>query len=192
MNRFILFAALIVLSTTKVSSAELNYDVTVGFIGSGNLSIKKIYHGIDDFSLLIEGDVKVPFKQIHYYTKTRYKNAKLIHAQVTKTVNNQVKENTIVELINNQYTVTKDDKKKHHLQTNIAFSVAMLYNREPVNLKSIFSEKFGEFCKIETVEKGVYKLHLPDGITSLYHYAHGICTYVKTRFMGQNVEFKLK
>jgi hypothetical protein len=63
--KFKIFILLFIFSTSSIY-ASLNYEVTVGVIGSGNLKVTKIHHGTNDYSLLIQGDVKIPFRQIIY------------------------------------------------------------------------------------------------------------------------------
>lgn len=172
--------------------ASLNYEVTVGVIGSGNLKVTKIHHGSNDYSLLIQGDVKIPFRQIIYYTKVRIKNSKLYQSEVSKTVNGSLKEKTLISKEEENYVVEKSEKDISKVCETVKFTVAMLYLNEPLDQAQIFSEKFGVFCPLIPQDVHRYELQLPDGIKTVYHYAFGICTYVRTRFMGQTVEFKLK
>lgn len=184
------FLIIFVYCCTVTANATLLYDVKVGFIGSGKLRVERIFHGLNDYSLRIEGDVKVPFKKIQYFTLSRYTESRLTNADVTRTVNGELKDKTSVRLHQKTYHIEKDEQSSK-LHDEVKFSVAQLYYREPSGLSQIFSEKFGVFCPLKCKSNNVYELTLPDGIRSEYHYAHGICTYVKTRFMGQDVEFKL-
>jgi hypothetical protein len=174
----------------QASGSILHYEVKVGFIGSGRLSVERIFHGINDYSLKIEGDVKIPFKKIRYYTLSRFVESRLSNSDVTKHINDELKDKTTVRLQQSVYHIQIDDKKSQ-LKDEVSYTVAQLYYREPKGIEQIFSEKFGAFCPMISKSQGVYELRLPDGIRSEYHYAHGICTYVRTRLMGQTVEFKL-
>jgi len=189
--KFKIFILLFIFSTSSIY-ASLNYEVTVGVIGSGTLKVTKIHHGTNDYSLLIQGDVKIPFRQIIYYTKVRIKNSKLYQSEVSKTVNGTLKEKTLISKEEENYRVEKSEKDISTMSETVKFTVAMLYLNEPQNQTQIFSEKFGVFCPLISQSDNRYELQLPDGIKTVYHYAFGICTYVRTRFMGQTVEFKLK
>jgi hypothetical protein len=189
--KFKIFILLFIFSTSSIY-ASLNYEVTVGVIGSGTLKVSKIHHGTNDYSLLIQGDVKIPFRQIIYYTNVRIKNSKLFQSEVSKTVNGSLKEKTLISKEEENYLVEKSEKDISKVSENVKFTVAMLYLNEPLNQAQIFSEKFGVFCPLISQSDNRYELQLPDGIKTVYHYAFGICTYVKTKFMGQTVEFKLK
>jgi hypothetical protein len=95
------------------------------------------------------------------------------------------------------YHVTFADAKSAAKETvrvphPINHTVTSLYYREPVNLKQIYSDRYGKMCPLQKVAAGAYEVVMPDGKKTLYTYAQGQCREVQSEIVGFNLIFRLR
>jgi hypothetical protein len=57
-----------------------------------------------------------------------------------------------------------------------------------VNIKEVYSERFGQMCSLKKLSEGNYGVTLPDGKKGIYTYKNGQCSEVRTDLAG----FKLR
>ncbi|HEY6975998.1 MAG TPA: DUF6134 family protein, partial [Chitinophagaceae bacterium] len=88
------------------------------------------------------------------------------------------------------YKINKANSSKNVMINNIRYNQLSLYFFEPVNIRQIYSDNFERFLTIEK-KNDYYQLKLPDGNTTRYYYANGICSKVKVEHNLFNVDFIL-
>ena len=70
--------------------------------------------------------------------------------------------------------------------------MAELFYKEPVGLQSVFSERYGEKCKIRFLKTDTYEISLPTGGSLVYHYDRGKCVLIESVGNIQSMTMKLK
>ncbi len=73
----------------------------------------------------------------------------------------------------------------HHCVTSIHFA-------EPRNLGHVYSERWGEFLKMEKLPDGRYGLHLPSGEVNYYRYQNNQLTHLVVNHGWFAMEFVLR
>ena len=178
-----------------IGKAQTNtYDVIVAGRTIGSLKVFDNEAKNDTETHRIESDFKVLFYKGKYATKTDFVQGKLVSAVSAHHVNGDLKEKTQTK------TSTKslyeiwfsgedgDDKPKKVFNAPINNTVTSLYYKEPVNVTQVYSERYGQMCKIKKLSEGNYGVDLPDGKQGIYTYKNGQCKEVKTDLAG----FKLR
>ena len=112
-------------------------------------------------------------------------------------MNGKLKEKTNTVKTSDSYHVTFADAKSGAKETAkvshpINHTVTSLYYREPVNLKQIYSDRFGKMCPVQKVGSGAYEVMMPDGKKTLYTYAQGQCREVQSEIVGFNLIFRIQ
>jgi len=60
----------------------------------------------------------------------------------------------------------------------ITYNMMMLYLKEPGDIKTVYSDNFHQFIKINKTGAHLYRLTLPDGNYNDYYFQGGICSEV--------------
>ena len=74
----------------------------------------------------------------------------------------------------------------------INHTVTSLYYREPLDMKQIYSDRYGEMCAVQRVATGAYDVMMPDGKKTRYTYTEGQCREVKSQIAGLNLVFRIR
>ena len=97
-------------------------------------------------------------------------NGKMTRSILVAHYNGDLEDSVLLALKNLTYTGFKFPKEKIHYPSPIYHVTSHLFFEEPVGIDSVYSERFHEFCKVESPEKGKYKLFLPEGTINNYEY----------------------
>ncbi|KAA6439237.1 hypothetical protein FEM33_13245 [Dyadobacter flavalbus] len=178
-----------------VAKSQTNvYDVIVAGRTIGSLKVFDDNGKDDTETHRIESDFKIMFYKGRYATQTNYSHGKLVSATCSHHVNGDLKEKTLTRSsVKPLYEVMfsgedAEDKAKIELNTPIISTITSLYYKEPVNVREVYSERYGKMCSIKKLSEGKYGISLPDGKQATYTYQNGLCKEVKTDLAG----FKLR
>lgn len=117
-----------------------------------------------------------------------FKNDKLQSALSRSTLNDKERSLTRTKYINEFYEIEVDGETSR-LTKEISESIATLYFDPPEN-NEVFSERHGEFCRIEKVNDNHYRLIKPDNRINNYHYSKGQCREVQVELAMADIVFK--
>jgi len=160
--------------------SNLVYDIH-WFGKVGMLSINHIEQN-DTIIITTKSEVKVPFYKFNWVTTTCQKNGELCSSSYSQLLNDQIREFTDIQLTKaGKWILTNDLGKKEEIIISQEFLVSMLYFKEPLNEKWVFSERFGQELSIINLGDSHYKLLLPDDNYCEYVYKNGVCTEVKAK-----------
>lgn len=129
--------------------------------------------------------------EIQYILTASFDREKLLNSFTEQNVNGRIKVQSSVKWDSKGYqiqTLEKRDKIKNNL---IIYNLAMLYFKEPVNIRRVYSDTHGSFLTIKQVGVHKYDLILPDGKRNSYTYQFGICREVEVNQLFSKVFFKL-
>jgi hypothetical protein len=193
-----LFSLALILSTffhSQVAKSQTNvYDVIVAGRTIGSLKVFSDQIQNDVETHRIESDFKILFYSGKYSTQTSFVEGKLVSAVSAHHVNGDLKERTQTKSsVKSLYEIwfsgeDADKKPKKEFNTPINNTITSLYYREPVNVREVYSERYGQMCSIRKLADGSYGVSLPDGKQGIYSYKNGLCREVKTDLAG----FKLR
>ena len=159
----------------KISFSVINKDSNIGYIDIEKASLDK--------TTTYTIDSKVKVKVVFSFNavgreKTIYKNDTLIYSSIYRKLNNKVKLDQSLSLINGKYFLNTKNKKEEINIDIISSNLVTLFFFEPVGIHKIYSDKFKKMVKITPIGKGMYKVVLPNKSISIYHYKNGKCTTI--------------
>lgn len=180
---FSLLLALLVSSVLLAQPATevLNYDILLwgDTIGQMETSCTKTS---TETRFKVTSDVlfKLMIKRnMQYFFDTRFRNGKLYYATTKNIVNEDVRSWSRVDQKESGFEFRDEDGTELLKIPPITFSILSLYYQEPLAVKKVFSERYGEYCSIEKDGDHTYKIKLPNGRHSIYSYKNGRCSQVK-------------
>ena len=173
------------------------YDILLAGRAVGELTITPARTSDGGEHLRVRGAIDTFMYDVIYLGENRFENGMLKTALSSQEVNGKLKEKTNTVRNAENYHVTFADAKSNSKGTArvphpINHTITSLYYREPVNLKQIYSDRYGKMCPVHKVSAGAYDVEMPDGKKTRYTYAQGQCHEVRTEIVGLNLIFKLR
>ena len=192
----ILTLALVLFQLPSRAQAVI-YDILLAGRAVGELTITPARTSGGGEHLKVRGAIDTFMYDVVYVGENRFENGLLKTALSSQEVNGKLKEKTNTVQNSESYQVTFADAKSTAKETArvphpINHTVTSLYYREPINLKQIYSDRYGKMCPVEKVSAGAYDVEMPDGKKTRYTYAQGQCHEVRTEIVGLNLIFKLR
>jgi hypothetical protein len=170
------------------------YDVIVAGRHVGSLKVFNYDLKDDVETHRIESDFKFLFYSGKYSIQSSYSQGKLIASVAAHYVNGDLKEKTQTKnTVNPLYQVLfsgEDAPKNNKKDINfpISSTITSLYYKEPINIKEVYSERYGQMCSIKRISDTNYGVSFPDGKQGIYTYKNGQCREVQMDLAG----FKLR
>lgn len=198
MKKQIAFLAVaLVLFQAPVSGQSIIYDILLAGRAVGELNITPVRTSDGGEHLRVRGAIDTFLYDVVYVGENRFEKGVLKTALSSQEVNGKLKEKTNTVHTNDIYHVTFADAKSVSKETGkvphpINHTVTSLYYREPINLKQIYSDRYGKMCPLQKVSAGAYEVMMPDGKKTRYTYADGKCREVQSEIVGFNLIFKLR
>lgn len=169
-------------------SQIVHYDVIVAGHTIGGV---KVYHFQNDVKRQrIEAEFKVPFYSGTFFSENNFNDAGLKNSVTEHHVNGKRKQQTVTTLVTNKnYKVdfSGEEKASRQLTQPIASTITNLYYQEPVELETVYSERYGKLCALKKLSDNRYAISLPNGKQSIYSYRGGDCQEVQTELSGVKV-----
>lgn len=190
-------ALALVLFQVPTFAQAVIYDILLAGRAVGELTIAPS-RGVDGSeNFRVHGAIDTFMYDVVYVGENRFENGMLKTALSSQQVNGKLKEKTNTVQNSENYQVTFADAKSSAKGTArvphpINHTITSLYYREPVNLKQIYSDRYGKMCPVHKVSAGAYDIVMPDGKKTRYTYADGQCREVKTEIVGLNLIFKVR
>lgn len=126
-----------------------------------------------------------------YMFENRFRGGTLVSSKTQNKVNDKVRSTSSITRKGDGYDMKIDDKKSR-LNQKVTYAMANLYFHEPSDIDQVFSERYGEFCKIKKVANHKYELLLPSGRKNYYSYKDGICHEVEVNHSMATFHFVLQ
>lgn len=191
-----LVVALVLLQVPARSQAII-YDILLAGRAVGELNIAPVRTSNGGEHLRVRGAIDTFLYDVVYVGENRFEKGVLKTALSSQEVNGKLKEKTNTVYTQDTYHVTFADTKTTSKEMGkvphpINHTITSLYYREPVNLKQIYSDRYGKMCPLQKVAAGAYDIVMPDGKKTRYTYADGQCREVKTEIVGLNLIFKVR
>ncbi|HMS67165.1 MAG TPA: hypothetical protein PKD18_03470 [Saprospiraceae bacterium] len=180
---------------SDVHAQVYNYDIYIDDVKAGKMEVSKSTYvnggAVIDFSSKMKvGGIGT--NEIEIYSTTYFKKGTLTDSESVVERNRRIKEQVIVKYDNSRYLVSRRNENPLVLQEGISMTMAELFYKEPVGISSVFSERYGEKCKIKFLKTGTYEIALPTGGSAVYHYDRGKCVLIESVGNIQSMTMKLK
>ncbi|MPR35736.1 DUF6134 family protein [Salmonirosea aquatica] len=193
----LLLVLLLVLLQVPARSQAIIYDILLAGRAVGELTITPSRGSDGSENLRVRGAIDTFLYDVVYVGENRFEKGVLKTALSSQEVNGKLKEKTNTVQTSDIYHVTFADAKSASKETAqvphpINHTVTSLYYREPVNLKQIYSDRFGKMCPVQKVGTSAYEIVMPDGKKTRYTYADGQCREVQSEIVGFNLIFRIQ
>ena len=160
----------------KISFSVIKKNSSIGFIDIEKTTID------ETTTYIINSEVKTKIifnfnaKGIEKYI---YKRDTLIYSSLYRKLNNKVKLNQSLTLIDGKYFLKEKNKKEEINIGIISSNLVTLFFFEPVGVQKVYSDKYKEMVRITPIGNGKYRIVLPNKSTNIYHYKNGVCTLIE-------------
>ncbi len=186
---------ILLLFTTNTASTQenLRYKITRDGEVIGWTNINRITEG-EFTKIILRSEVKARFFfQFNVFAteEVTLKGGVITHTAQFRKMNGDVKENKEMRFTINGYEVYKGSKVERLPFTTLNANILSLYFQEPVNVREVYSDKFQRMIAVKCIGNGKYKLKLPDGNYSIYHYRDGNCVRVEIDHSFYSAEMNL-
>lgn len=165
------------LSATEEKLAVYNIKHKGLVIGQLNLSQRTTG---EHLYLQLDSRVKTRFVfgiDVKTTDQAHFSKGTLVSSNVYRMVNGKEKDSKKTSLMNNFYQ-TLSGRDTGRLEQTITYNMMMLYLREPVDIRQVYSDNFLKFIPIRRTAAHSYRVDLPDGNFNEYHFQNGICRQV--------------
>ena len=166
------------------------YDVILGGRVVGSVRVLYYESKPESSKRRIEAEFSVPFYSGSFSSENHFVNGLLKTSVTEHRANGKQKEKTSTSNTSaRQYQIdfsgaTAATEKTKNLCFGIEKTITSLYYEEPVNVSSIYSERYGQMCNIKKLEDNNYGVTLPNGKKSRYTYRNGQCSVVEAELAG--------
>ena len=110
--------------------------------------------------------------------ETVFENGVMVSSFFSRSLNGEVKGKRNTRLIDSEYQIAEGGKSSMHNLGKINLTISSLYLNEPINTKRIYSDNHKQWLKLTEIKLHSYRLDLPDGNHTLYHFENGICVRI--------------
>ena len=110
--------------------------------------------------------------------ETVFENGIMVSSFFSRSLNGEVKGKRNTVLLDSVYQIVEDGKKSLHKLGKINLNISGLYLNEPLNTRRIYSDNHRQWLKITQIKAHSYRIDLPDGNHTLYHFENGICVSI--------------
>lgn len=173
------------------------YDILLAGKSVGELTITPSRAADGSEHTRVRGAIDTFMYDVVYVSENRFENGVLKTSMSSQEVNGKPKEKTVTVRNADRYRVTIAHGQSAAKETAgifhpINLTVTSLYYREPLNMKRIYSDRYGVMCPVQRVDTGIYDVVMPEGRTTRYTYAEGRCQEVKSQIAGLNLIFRIR
>lgn len=187
----------LVLFHLPATGQAIIYDILLAGKSVGELTITPTRSGDGSDHLRVRGAIDTFLYDVVYVSENQFENGVLKASMSSQEVNGKLKEKTNTVKTADRYRVTMVEGQAAAKETGGIFhpinhTITSLYYREPLNMKQIYSDRYGAMCAVQRVEAGAYDVVMPDGKKTRYTYAEGQCREVKTQIAGLNLIFRIR
>ncbi|HKP31953.1 MAG TPA: DUF6134 family protein [Chitinophagaceae bacterium] len=184
---------LLVVTIAASGQENLKYKITRDGEVIGWTTISRITEN-EITKIILQSEVKARFFfQFNVFAteEVTLRGGVITHTAQFRKMNGDVKENKEMRFTINGYEVYKGSKIERLPFTTLNANILSLYFQEPLSVQEVYSDKFQKMIAVKCLGNGKYKLKLPDGNSSTYHYRNGNCIRVEIDHSFYSAEMNL-
>jgi len=110
--------------------------------------------------------------------ETIFENGIMVSSFFSRSLNGEIKGKRNTRLIDSVYQIVENGKKSICNLGKINLTISSLYLNEPLNTNRIYSDNHKQWLKFTQIKAHSYRLDLPDGNHTLYHFENGVCVRI--------------
>lgn len=110
--------------------------------------------------------------------ETVFEKGVMVYSSFSRSLNGVSKARKKIRRMDSVYESDDDGKKQLLKLGKVNHTIGSLYLNEPINTNQIFSDNYQRWLKISQVKPHSYRLTLPDGNYTIYHYESGVCVNI--------------
>lgn len=196
-TKLIIFLTIGLLSLRLSAGAQsIVFDILVAGRDVGELKITPARLSQGNESLRVVGAINTLFYDVVYVGENHFEGGVLKTSLSSQEVNGKLKEKTSTVQVQDSYRVTFADAKSSRPQVQVSHpinhTVTSLYYREPVNMRQIYSDRYGTMCPVKKISPASYEVMMPDGKKAVYSYLRGQCREVRSEIVGIDLIFRIR
>lgn len=172
------------------ATAQTIYDVTAAGQVVGTVKVFSSEEKEEEIFRRIEADFSFLFYSGSFLSENHFSKGKLKSSSTEHFSNGKQKEKTVTTgSSGNPRTMSfvklpEEKKVPKELPYTIENTITDLYYQEPAGVKTVFSERYGQMCQVQSLGDNRYGIRLPNGKVSKYTYVAGRCQEVETELVG--------
>jgi hypothetical protein len=196
-GRIVVLLAVLLVTGVKANNSPIESQSIIFNVINKNKLIGAIY--IDKFittdsvTYTLESNIKTKLIlkfNIHGKERSIYKRGKLVYSSVYRKLNNKVKIDQEVVLMDNQYFIKSTGNVKLEKEKPIDFNLVKLFFIEPIGIKEVYCDKLKRYVPIEKMASHRYKVIFNKDNYSIFNYENGVCISVNA--IGSFFKVKLE
>jgi len=110
--------------------------------------------------------------------ETVFENGIMVSSLFSRSLNGEVKGKRNTRLMDTIYQIVENGNISMQQLGKINLNISGLYLNEPLQTRLIYSDNHRRWLKIYQIKMHSYRLDLPDGNHTLYHFENGICVRI--------------
>jgi hypothetical protein len=189
LQQLITLVFLLNISVAAMSQTVL-YDIVIAGRAVGSVKVFRDDSDAENPKLRIDAEVSIPFYTGSLRSENQFADGSLKSSMTDYRVNGRKKEKVLTsKAALNQYQVDffgsgEAFEKRKEVKHGITKTIVSLYYEEPVQVGAVYSEKYGQLCRVENLGGGRYGVVMPSGKQTTYTYAGGQCVEVAVELAG--------
>ena len=185
----------IMASTTYLFAQQNNLNYTIISKGDtvGQMQITQRKSG-NDISYSVASVVTTKMLmtvKVNVQEEAKYHNKKLMASSSQRTINDKPKANKQTVARDNYYLIMNDNQQDTLQEKEITYDFSMLYFKEPVDIKKVYSNYYQINIPIQQQDVHSYQISLPEGGSNTYYYSNGVCSRVEISSTFFNAQMML-
>lgn len=159
---------------------ELNYVIewrgdSIGYM----IATKSLDGEVEVYSMQSEASISILLSfDLRTEYEAKYADGVLTTANTHNILNDKTRSKSNIKKSDSGYVTVVNEEKSYIDDTAIGASISTLYFKEPQPGK-IFSERYGQWCKLAKSGGFEYELYKPDGRKNYYRYKNGECVEIE-------------
>lgn len=193
MQKVLLLLVLVPVFGLRLSAQVLNYEIRINEDPIGQM--KAVREGSSKSVYRLESLIKYQKMiklELEYRMEAIFVNKVLQYSSTIQKNNGTEFTNSRTERTGKGYKITTLKSSNEVNIAAIGWNLSRLYFTEPVGVKQIWSDAFGQMLEIKPAGVHRFELVLPDGKSSFYSYFKGICVLVETEMLFGKISFQLR
>jgi hypothetical protein len=110
--------------------------------------------------------------------ETVFENGVMVSSFFSRSLNGEEKGKRNTRLIDSVYQIIENGNTSLYKLGKINLTISSLYLNEPLYTNRIYSDNHRQWLKLTQIKLHSYRLDLPDGNHTLYHFENGICVSI--------------
>lgn len=175
-------------------SAHLHYSVLRKGTEIGTIAFSRESSGTRRV-LKLESNIRT--RMLFLFTasgkeETTFDNDILLSSSVLQKFNGNERVNKSTKLVGRNYVITKGRRTENIGMYPIFYNMLSLYDMEPVNIASVYTDVYQKLLVIRRIADHVYKIVFPDGSFNEYYYENSVCAKIEVHHSMYRSTFQLK